>query len=154
MVRSTDFGQSWSEPVVNGHAGQSIYSRTTDIIVMLTGWPPAPQAASAWTSIAVGHQEVEAELKSGLDCRYYIEKYCKADAGKGATCLACLAAPHHQVLKRGLCQPDEVARFCKNGSLPAPPRAARAIRTGVGAPAPTAARERACSVLGRDRKKH
>ena len=63
-------------------------------------------------------------------CGYYLEKYCKAEAAKGAACRACLSAPGHQVLGRGLCTLDQVGRFCKSGALPPPPPPARKVPPG------------------------
>ena len=103
MTRSTDFGKSWTVPIVNGHAGQSVYSETTDTIVMITGWPPANASGDAGS--ADGGAGVADQVESGLECTYYLEKYCKVDAGKAGTCLACLKAPSHQVLKRCVLDP-------------------------------------------------
>ena len=101
MTRSTDAGKSWTKPVLSDRAGTGVYSSTTDTIVMLIGWPPAnTSSSSAAPALAAAAGAERAE--GGQECPYYLEKYCKADAGKGATCLSCLKSPSHAVLKRGL----------------------------------------------------
>ena len=131
VVRSTDHGESWSKPMVTANAGQGVYSATTDTIVMIVGWPPANASsllAGGSTRSSTTQQRLEDQLEDGLGCTYYLEKYCKVDAGKGATCTTCLAAPSHAVLKRGLCTANEVSAFCTNGTLPpAPPPVPRGL---------------------------
>jgi hypothetical protein len=126
MVRSTDSGKSWTKPILTASAGgQSVYSATSDTIVMLVGWPPANASIAVAGGSAVA---APSSREPQLDCTYYLEKYCKADAGKGATCLDCLKAPGHAVLHRGLCTATEVSGFCKSGSLPpAPPPVPRGV---------------------------
>lgn len=121
MARSTDHGKSWGKPVINNHAGQGVYSYTSDTIVMIVGWP---NVSSSTTTVAAGARQ----RRTTQECTYYLEKYCKADAGKGTVCLSCLEAAGHQVLKRGLCTATEVSRFCTNGTLPpAPPPVPRGV---------------------------
>ena len=128
-----DSGKSWTKPVINGHAGQSVYSQTSDTIVMIVGWPPAIANAPtemaavglAGADPAVGADPAAGQLQgasgSKLECTYYLEKYCRADVGEGAACRSCLRAAGHQVLKRGLCTTTEVSNFCVNGTLPPKP---------------------------------
>eukprot|EP01043_Picozoa_sp_COSAG02_P053919 COSAG02_NODE_6026_length_3863_cov_7.223433_4_plen_317_part_00 len=120
MVRSTDSGASWTKPIVTAHTGQGVYSATSDTIIMIVGWPPANVSSSL---VAGGNQPASSQqrVQNGNGCTYYLEKYCKADAGKGSMCTACLAAPNHAILKRGLCTAIEVSAFCTNGTLPPTP---------------------------------
>jgi hypothetical protein len=92
---------------------------------MIVGWPPA----NASTAVAAAVAAAPSRAPQGRgSCTYYLEKYCKADAGKNATCLTCLKAPDHAVLKRGLCTAAEASNFCRSGHLPpAPPRVPRGV---------------------------
>ena len=119
MARSTDSGKSWTKPIVTNNAASAVYSQTTDTIVMIVSWNASAAAvAGPEPQLASGSERAE----SGLACTYYLEKYCNADAGKGPTCLDCMKAANHQVLKRGLCTNTQVLAFCAHGTLPpAPP---------------------------------
>lgn len=127
VVRSTDNGQSWTQPTVTADTGQGVYAATIDTIIMIVGWPLA-NASSTSLMATRRSTTTKQQLEDGNGCAYYLEKYCKADAGKHSMCTTCLAAPDHAVLKRGLCTATEVSAFCTNGTLPpAPPPVPRGL---------------------------
>ena len=66
MVRSTDSGKSWTKPILTASAGgQSVYSATSDTIVMLVGWPPANASIAVAGGSAVA---APSSREPQLDC--------------------------------------------------------------------------------------
>ena len=110
-TRSTDAGRSWAEPTTPQHVGQAVYSRRSGALFMTAGDAKGQLALQQ-------HPDPPADSPDASPCAIALNKYCGAEAGKGAACLAC---EKRHPAKWAACDTSKLSRFCNATAPPVPP---------------------------------